>query len=280
MGYRMRLSCASLFLWEYSVYDIVEILLQAGIKSIEFWAETPDFWKDRFDSMALAALEETISMMPEGCTLHAPVLDLNPASINDNVHEVTIRETLWSLDLAKSIGARVVTIHPGKRTVHRAPTDEDWDKFLNYLEVCKEKADRLNIRLSLENSMPGVQSMCSTPDEMKTVLEKFPGLFFTFDVVHAFIQSPQAAMSFIDELSDKIINVHVGSLHNGKPHYPSHIQKNMGAVLRAIKDSGYDGDLTIEIDDQRYSRPLSREDKVMELREEREYLEEIFDHNL
>jgi len=276
MGYGMKLSCSSLFLWEYSVYDIVEILLEAGIKSIEFWAETPDFWKDRFDSMAVAALEETISMMPEGCTLHAPVLDLNPSSINDNVHEATIKETLWSLDLAKNIGARVVTIHPGKRTVHRAPTDEDREKFLKYLKLSKEKADRLGIRLSLENSMPGVQSMCSTPDEMKSVLEKFPGLFFTFDVVHAFIQSPQIAMSFIEELSDKITNVHVGSPHNGKPHYPSHRQKNMGAVLRALKDSGYDGDLTIEIDDQRYSGHLSREDKVMELREERKYLEEIF----
>lgn len=273
----MRLSCSSLFLWEYSVYDIVEILLEAGIKSMEFWAETPDFWKDRNDSMALAALEETIAMMPEGCTLHAPVLDLNPSSINDNVHEATIRETLWSLDLAKNIGARVVTIHPGKRTVHRTPTDEDREKFLKYLKVSKEKADRLGVRLSLENSMPGIQSMCSAPDEIKSVLEKFPGLFFTFDVVHAFIQSPEIAMSFINELGDKIINVHVGSLHNGKPHYPSHLQKNMGAVLRALKDSGYDGDLTIEIDDQRYSRPLSREDKVMELCEEREYLEEIFD---
>jgi sugar phosphate isomerase/epimerase len=275
----MRLSCASLFLWEYSVYDIVEILLEAEIKSIEFWAETPDFWKDRNDSMAVAALEETISMMPEGCTLHAPVLDLNPSSINDNVREATIKDTLWSLDLAKNIGARVVTIHPGKRTVHRAPTDDDREKFLKYLKLSNEKADRLGIQLSLENSMPGVQSMCSTPDEMKSVLTKFPGLFFTFDVVHAFIQSPQIAMSFIDELRDKIINVHVGSLHNGKPHYPSHIQKNMGAVLHALKDSGYDGDLTIEIDDQRYSRPLSRGDKVMELREEREYLEEIFDNN-
>jgi sugar phosphate isomerase/epimerase len=217
-------------------------------------------------------------MLPEGCTLHAPVLDLNPSSINDNVHEATIKETLWSLDLAKNIRARAVTIHPGKRTVHRTPTDDDREKFLKYLKLCNEKAERLGIQLSLENSMPGVQSMCSTPDEMKSVLTKFPGLFFTFDVVHAFIQSPEIAMSFIDELSDKIINVHVGSPHNGKPHYPSHRQKNMGAVLRALKDSGYDGDLTIEIDDQRYSRPLSREDKVMELREEREYLEEIFDH--
>jgi len=276
----MKLSCASLFLWEYTVYDIVEILLEAGIKSVEFWAETPDFWKDRNDAITLAALKETISMMPEGCTLHAPVLDLNPASINDNVHEVTMRETLWSLDLAKNIGARVVTIHPGRRTVHRAPTDEDWKKFLEYLKVCKEKADRLGIQLSLENSMPGVQNMCSRPDEMKSVLTKFPGLFFTFDVVHAFIQSPDIAMSFINVLSDRIINVHVGSLHNGKPHYPSHIQKNMGTVLCALRDSGYDKDLTIEIDDKRYSRPLSREDKVMELREEREYLEEIFDHKM
>jgi len=146
--------------------------------------------------------------------------------------------------------------------------------------MCKEKADSLGIRLSLENSMPGVQSMCSTPDEMKSVLSKFQGLYFTFDVVHAFIQSPDIAMSFIDELSDRIINVHVGSLHNEKPHYPSHRQKNMGVVLHALKDSGYDGDMTIEIDDQRYSRPLSREDKVMELRDEREYLEEIFDHIL
>ncbi|TRZ90205.1 MAG: sugar phosphate isomerase/epimerase [Methanosarcinales archaeon] len=183
---------------------------------------------------------------------------------------------MWSLDLAKNIGARVVTIHPGKRTVQRAPTDDDREKFLKYLKVSKEKADRLGIRLSLENSMPGVQSMCSTPDEMKSILEKFPGLFFTFDVVHAFIQSPEIAMSFINELSDRIINVHVGSPHNGKPHYPSHRNKNMGAVLRALKDSGYDGDLTIEIDDQRYSGHLSREDKVMELREERKYLEEIF----
>jgi sugar phosphate isomerase/epimerase len=273
----MKLSCASLFLWEYTVYDIVEILLEAGIKSVEFWAETPDFWKDRHDAIALASLEETISMMPEGCTLHAPVLDLNPASINDNVHEVTIRETLWSLDLAKNIGARAVTIHPGRRTVHRAPTDEDWKKFLKYLKVCKEKADRLNLRLSLENSMPGVQNMCSTPDEMKRVLTKFPGLFFTFDVVHAFITSPETAMLFIEELADRMINVHIGAPHNDKPHYPSHLKKKMDSILTALDASGYDGDFTIEIDDKTYSKQLSREDKVKELIKERIYLERIFE---
>ncbi len=272
----MRLSCASLFLWEYSVYEIIELLLKAGIKSVEFWAETPDFWKDRNDAMALAGLEEALSMMPEGCNLHAPVMDLNPSSINDNVHEITIKETLWSLDLAKNIGARVVTIHPGRRTVHRAPIDEDWEKFLKYLKVCKEKAERLDLQLSLENSMPGVQNMCVRPDEIKSVLKKFPGLFFTFDVVHAFITSSEITMSFIEELGDKIINVHIGAPHDGKPHYPSYLKKNMASVLTALADSGYDGDITIEIDDKTYQKQLSKEDKVKELIRERIYLESIF----
>ena len=272
----MRISCASLFLWEYSVYDIMKILLEAGIKSVEFWAETPLFWMKRKDSTSIAELIEALSLMPEGCTLHAPIMDLNPSSYNDHVQEATIKETLWSLDLAQKIGARAVTIHPGKRTVHRTPTDEDWNKFFKYLSVCNKRAEDLDIALSLENSMPGVQSMCSKYEEIRDVFSRYPGLFFTFDLVHAFIQSPEMAMSFIEELSDKIINVHVGSPHNGEPHYPSHRKKNMGTVLRSLRDSGYNSDLTIEIDDKRYSRPLSREDKVMELREERKYLEEIF----
>ncbi len=276
MGYGMRLSCASLFLWEYSVYEIMEMLVEAGIKSVEFWAETPDFWKDRNDAMEVAALEEAISMMPEGCNLHAPVLDLNPASINNNVHEVTVNETLWSLDLAKKIGAEIVTIHPGRRTVHRPPTDVDWERFLKYLVECKKKAERLGLRLSLENSMPAIRNMCVRPEEMKRVLDKFPGLFFTFDVVHASIVSPEMAISFIEQLGERIINVHIGAPHDGKPHYPAYLRRNMDSVLAALVDSDYKGDLTIEIDDRTYPKQLSREEKVKELTRERLYLENIF----
>ncbi len=272
----MRLSCSSLFLWEYSVYDIMEILLEAGIKSVEFWAETPDFWAWRHDETSIVILEEALSLMPDGCTLHAPVLDLNPSSYNDFVHEATIKETLWSLDLADRIGARVVTIHAGKRTVHRIPTSEDRGKFMKYLGVCKKRADSLDVNLALENSMPGISSMCSAPAEMKEVLNNFPGLFFTFDIAHAFVHSSENAMSFIKELSDKMINVHVGAPHDRKPHYPSHMVKKMDRVLEALRDSGYDGDLTVEIDDKVYSKPLSREEKIRELTKERVHLESIF----
>jgi sugar phosphate isomerase/epimerase len=262
--------------WEYPLDEIMDIMLKAGIKSVEFWAETPFFWMDRNDEASVTELKKAISIMPDGCTLHAPVMDLNPSSYNDLVQEATIKETLWSIELGKAVGARVVTIHPGKRTAHRKPTDEDWKKFERYLGICLEKAKSMNVNLSLENSMPGVSSMCSNPVEMKEVLDKFPGLFFTFDVVHAFLNSRKTALSFIDELHDRIINVHVGAPHNGKPHYPAHYEKKMEIVLQRLRDNSYNGDLTIEIDDKTYPAQLSREDKITELIREREYLESIF----
>ncbi|NJD52621.1 MAG: sugar phosphate isomerase/epimerase [Candidatus Methanoperedens sp.] len=273
----MRLSCSSLFLWEYPVYDIMDILQKAGINSVEFWAETPLFWMDRNNETTVARLIQAISTMPQGCTLHAPVMDLNPSSYNDLVYEATLKETLWSIELASILKARVVTIHPGKRTARRKPTNEDWEKFMKYLEISFKKAKSSGVNLSLENSMPGVQSMCSGPEEMKEVLDQFPGLFFTFDVVHAYLNSPRTPISFINELGGKIINVHIGAPHNGKPHFPSHHQKKMDIILQRLRDSGYKGDLTIEIDDKVYPGQLTREGKINELIGEREYLESIFD---
>ena len=51
----------------------------------------------------------------------------------------------------------------------------------------------------------------------------------------------------------------------------------MDIVLRRLRDSGYKGDLTIEIDDKIYPGPLSREEKIKELTDERKYIESIFE---
>ncbi len=61
----------------------------------------------------------------------------------------------------------------------------------------------------------------------------------------------------------------------GNQHYPSHSKRSMDKVLLELCKSGYNSYLTIEIDEKVNLKPLI-EDKIGELREEREYLEQVF----
>lgn len=274
----MRISCSSLFLWDFSVEDIVEILTIAGIENMEFWAETPEFWRHRHEPEAAYKLKDTISVLSDKCTVHAPIMDLNASSYNEHVCNATIIETKWAIDLTAKLDASILTIHSGKRTVKRAPTPEDWDRFLNYLTVCIDHASEMEVTLALENPTPSVRSMCYTHIEMGNVLSKFPDLMMTFDIPHALQIDVDNAMEFIDNLNSRIINVHVGSIENGVPHYPGHLGQNPFTtnVLNRLKRSGYDNDLTIEIDDKLLSGHKSRSDKISTLIKEKIYLEQAF----
>lgn len=273
----MRISCSSLFLWDYGIEDIIEILVEAGIENVEFWAETPEFWRKRHEAGAVKYLGDAISVLTERCTVHAPILDLNASSYNEHVCEATIKEGLWAIDLARKLDASVLTIHPGSRTVHRPPTPEDWDRFYHYLTVITRYANDAGVTLALENLTPRVQSMCHIPSQMAEVLEKYPDLMMTLDIPHALQVDIDNALEFISELGERIVNVHIGDVHNGTPHFPGHIARNpeTATVLGKLNRSGYDGDLTIEIDDKLLTGHQSRSDKVSLLVNEKKYLMQV-----
>lgn len=276
----MRISCSSLFLWDYSVEDIIEILTDAGIENIEFWAETPEFWRHRHEHGSIPHLKDTLSVLSDKYTIHAPIMDLNASSFNEHVCNATIIETKWAIDLSAELDASILTIHPGKRTVFRNPTIEDWERFFNYLTICTQYANEMGITLALENPTPSVRSMCYTPVEMGKVLSKFPDLMMTLDIPHALQIDVDNAKEFIDNLINRIINVHVGGVHNGVPHYPGYLGQNpiTTNILNKLKKSGYDNDLTIEIDDKLLSGHKSRSGKISTLVKEKIYLEQAFNH--
>ncbi|HUW67344.1 MAG TPA: sugar phosphate isomerase/epimerase [Candidatus Nanoarchaeia archaeon] len=274
----MRISCSSLFLWDFSVEEIVEILTIAGIENMEFWAETPEFWRHRHEPEAMYKLKDTISVFSDQCTVHAPIMDLNASSYNEHVCNATIIETKWAIDLTAKLDSSILTIHPGKRTVNRAPTPEDWDRFLDYLTVCIDHASEMDVTLALENPTPSVRSMCYDPVQMANVIATFPDLMMTFDIPHALQIDVDNAMKFIDDLGDRIINIHVGGIHNGVPHYPGYLGQNQMTtdVLSRLKLNGYKNDLTIEIDDKLLDGYQSKSDKISILENERAYLIRAF----
>lgn len=274
----MRISCSSLFLWDFSVEEIIEILSSAGIETLEFWAETPEFWLHRHEPDTVNRLRDTLSVLSHEYTVHAPVMDLNASSFNEHVCEATIIETEWAIDLTAILDASILTIHTGKRSVSRHPTADEWGRFYNYLTVCTDHASEMDVTLALENPTPSVRGMCYVPSEMGEVLARFPDLMMTLDIPHALQIDKGNAMKFIDTLGDKIVNVHVGGMHNGIPHYPGYLSQNQITtdVLGRLRLSGYDNDLTIEIDDKLLKGHQSRSDKISILINENIYLNKAF----
>lgn len=270
----MEISCSSLFLWDYGIDEIATILGRAGIENIEFWAETPEFWQYRHEAKVVEHLYDVISTFFGHCTVHTPILDLNPSSYNEHVRKATIKETFWAIDLSSKLDARVLTIHPGNRTVQRQPTPEDREKFFDYLTVCTGYAREMGVVLALENLSPRLQSMCYEPSFMGYVLAKYPDLMMTFDIAHALQTGQDNALDFISELGGRIVNVHVGGVQNGTPHYPGHMARNREIIeiLGRLQRSGYDNDLTIEIDDKLINRDMSKSDKISVLIKEKEYI--------
>lgn len=268
------LSCSSLFLWEYPLTEITAILREAGIRSIEFWPETPEFWLERDDKLRRAALTEALSTL-EYVSIHTPILDLNPSSYNDLVACATLEETQWAIALASEIGAQPLTMHPGKRTVGREPTPRDRRLFEDYIEAVVETARKYGVQISIENLAPERPNLCSSPDEVGDILDRYP-IGFTLDMGHALLGGLEQALRYI-EFADRIVNLHI-DVEKDDTHYPPSLDiDSVAPILMALLDTGYDGPLTLEIDDQAYAENLTRGDKVEVLRQERAMIEELME---
>ena len=79
-----------MFFHEYPLEEVFDFIGETGLDAIEFWPETPDFW---VRSQPMQELHACLRNHPglSHNTVHTPILDLNPCSINPGVASVVIR---------------------------------------------------------------------------------------------------------------------------------------------------------------------------------------------
>lgn len=268
-----RVSASSMFLWDLDPRRMAEVIAEAGVGEMEFWAETPWYWEGGRRPEGAELIREVLGRRIT--TLHAPVMDLNPSSYNDLVSLATMEEGISAIRLAGLLGARVVVVHPGKRTAKRPAREEEREKLRRYLEVCLDRAVEEGVLLALENLEPAPWNLCSEPDEMGRFLDEHPRLGMTLDISHA-TPPPSRALAFVEALGDRILDVHVSATIDGVRHLPVS-SGSVDPILKALRDCGYSGPLTLELDDNKFPATLSTKDKVGVLRRERLHLESIWD---
>lgn len=270
----MDLSFSSMFFHDASLEEIIRSSGLTGADSIEFWLETPDFWlKGLNEDYLRALLNRYPCRIP--LSIHAPVLDLNPCSINPDVREVSVMWIIRSILFADRISASVCTIHPGRRTAKRPPGSADYLRLDQMLDSVEPVAEKLDIKVAIENMEPGVNSLLSHPREVRKLLESRSWLWLTLDLAHASILGTDTIQAFIDEGYNRIANIHLSSAGKRGMHQPVSYDPGSYAVLNIIKNSGYDGLITLEINDLMLNSVLNYQQKLEFITEEIMYVKNL-----
>ena len=254
-------SVASMFFHEYTVQEIFTYVSRTGLDSMEFWLETPHFWlRDLPVNEVIACKKEHPELA--NLTVHAPILDLNPCSINPDVARVSVEYSVRAIEIAEQMGGHILTIHPGRRTAKRPPSAADFKRFDHFVSAIRDVATGNSIKVGIENMEPVVNSLLCTPERMRLLLDEEPWLFFTLDVAHAMAKSVYEPVRYIELCSDRLINVHISRFDNGIAHYPLDRHTSMAKVMESLKEHHFKGSLTLEIEDLNMKNPLTYEEKI------------------
>jgi len=258
----VRLAASSMFFHEYPLDELFDMVAGAGLDTLEFWVETPHFWTR---GQPVAELEACISrhsrMAP--LSVHAPILDLNPCSINPRVALASVEYAQASITLADRIGAGIVTVHPGRRTAKRPPSGPDFRRFDHYLSVLCDRARGAEAMIAIENMEEKVNSLLCTPDAVRDLLDREPWLSFTLDVSHAMATSLETVGAYIELCSDRLAMVHLSLAQDGTLHLPVDASPGIATILGWLSDAGFDGIISFEIEDMTFDHDLSSEEKVL-----------------
>ncbi|MFA5332121.1 MAG: sugar phosphate isomerase/epimerase family protein [Methanoregula sp.] len=264
---------SSMFFHEYTIDEIFSFVAQAGLDALEFWSETPHFWL-RDQPVGEVRAARAAHPRVKTLTLHTPVLDLNPCSINPGVAEVSVGYAVRSIAQATGMGASILTVHPGRRTAKRPPGPADFARFETYISALREAVLKDTVVVSLENMEPKVNSLVCTPDLMREVLDSEPWLKFTLDTSHALAASEQTVEEYIRLCGDRLANVHISRVHNGVLHLPLDRNPAIEKILGMLADIRYAGPLTLEIDDLTFPRAISSEEKIAVLARDNAFMRE------
>lgn len=258
----MLIQFSSMFLYEYETWRIADACRKAGYDGIEFWIETPHYWIDR-DFRKIDEIKECVT------SIHCAIFDLNPSSVNEDVAEVTLKSNLFAINITSKLGVNF-TLHAGKRSVPREPVIEDIIANEKYMRVVSKYARIKKVRVMLENSEPKVNYLCRDYEDVVECAKRFD-FGITFDVNHALKNGD--AYKYLESI-DLIENVHVSGNRDGY-HSASREDRIVIEILENLADYGYDGMITVELDDMAYGQ-LDFHGKVEELKKEKEFIERIF----
>ena len=175
---------------------------------------------------------------------------LHPSFIEADLgyRRVRIDHTRRALDLCAEMGAPHITTEPGGPLAPGQSRSEAIDLFVEGLKPLVEHAHDLGVMLLIE---PEPHLLLETTDQYLEVAERIdaPSLGLNFDVGHAYCVSEDIPRA-IAKLAPHIRHYHFEDIAASRVHHhliPGEGAIDFASVFEAIRETGYDGWLTVEL---------------------------------
>ncbi len=217
-----------------------------GFKTIEI-ASFPPFDADVLNQIK-GEIKEKIKNFET--IYHLPSWEINICALNPSVRKASVDETKKLIDLAKYLGIKKVSMHPG---CYMAMSDlyvllgqqvkyVAQKSILDIFEHCKNNG----IELCLEN-LPGNEPFFQKPEEFETIIGK--GVSMLVDTAHA-VTSNIDPVDFVRKFCSKISEVHLVDGFRGQTdlhHALGTADVNYPAFLDELIKINYKGPIILEL---------------------------------
>jgi len=224
---------------------LLDMASRAGVSVVEF----------KFDDIRILTRPAPLGLrrILEGYNfeigVHAPYIDINPASLNPLMRMASQRSLMASVRFAAGIGARYIVCHVGRlsRDYPLGLRARAFTNLVRTLGAVAREASRFGIELTVENDhKTDDYSFSATPDALRRVAERL-GCKVTLDLGHA--NTVGNPVEYIDQLKDLISVVHI---HDNRGALDEHLPLGRGTLdvrgcIRALNRINFNGPLVVEV---------------------------------
>jgi sugar phosphate isomerase/epimerase len=154
-------------------------------------------------------VEELAGLLRESAihlTVHGPVHDLNPGSLDVIVRDYTRHCYFKTLAVCHALGAKALVLHLGLNPLLPEGALDEWlDTSVKTWEPIVDMAEQMGLTIRLENMfVPTPRFLVSLKERLKS-----EALKMCFDVGHFTIFSNTSLKHWLDEIGDYIEEVHL-----------------------------------------------------------------------
>jgi len=240
----MKIGTTSMVFWQTGLSEGIQTAARLGFDSIEIWIS--HFQKET--GLSAVALAELLELSGMSCTIHAPILDINIASVNAGIRRESTAQQIEAVELCATLGGELVVVHPGQLSSKRTDPDEHWKHQADSYVQILEAAQAQGVIVTVENmEWDKENELVRTASDIKR-LQGMIGdyhLPVTLDITH--LADTARCIDAIDTLGDSIVHVHVSDF--GKKN---HIALGDGIldlkkILQRLQERRFDGILSFEI---------------------------------